>query len=174
MKYKNPLVLTVALVAAGSFWMLQDPGLYPEKIVMQVTAPNGGETFTRGQQNTINWKGGSQIVALGLVKPEASNEFDPTSLGYILGWINTKDGNGSHQPDGSYAWDGVQVCKLSFSLDPDTGCTKVQPGKYKIIAWSENAQRSMYIATGRGAHFKYPPKADRGNWDVSDLPFTIK
>lgn len=173
---KHSFVIVTSLIAIGSFWMLNNSELYPEEIVMQVIAPNGGETFTRGQQNVISWKGGSHVVAVGLTKAEASDKSDPFSLGYILGWINTKEGGGSHDPNSSYVWDGMQVCRLSFSVpsQPDPSCLRVQPGKYKIIVWSENAQGSMYISIGRGAQFKYPLKADRGNWDLSDQTFTIK
>jgi len=91
---------------------------------IQLTYPNGGETFTQGASNIIKWKGGKTKVQVGLVKPEYA-----LKDGAVEGWIFL---NGT--PDSQGTWDGKYMSYL-------TGTTQISvvPGSYKIITVSEGS-----------------------------------
>lgn len=118
-----------------------------------VVAPNGGEIFLQGPANTIRWSGGTNQVELLLVASSTVNNSDPTDL--IQGWIST-----AAAPDGSLTWDARTICDREKTV-----CSEVVPGKYKIMAVSEDEIKNLTIWNDA---FEKP-----GNWDVSDQPFTI-
>ena len=155
---------------------------------INVVSPNGGEQFKQGLANTISWKGGYRTVAVGLATPDSSTDYtiawtdgnppytgpqNNGTTGQILGFINTREGQGYYLPDSSTTWDGLKVCNFHPNLDPDTWCKDVQPGSYKIFVWSETEGGSTFIGSGTGPSGKYTKKDIPGNWDVSDQVFTI-
>lgn len=157
-------------------------------VTVVVVSPNGGEQFLQGIANTIKWKGGYRVVAVGLATPDANTNYTigwldnnpPYSgpqkngtTGSIIGFINTREGQGYYLPDSSTTWDGLKVCNYHPNLDPDQWCKDVQPGIYKIFIWSETEGGSMFIGSGTGPNGKYTTKNTTGNWDVSDQAFTI-
>jgi hypothetical protein len=138
---------------------------------IKVIFPNGGEQFVQGAVNTITWLGGNRIVAVALVKPEATITVDPDSSGMILGWINNPLEERFFPVEGSATWNGLKVCDLA--INSSSTCRTISPGNYKILTLSENADGSMYIGSGTGATFKYTKRDFHGNWDLSDQQFTI-
>ncbi|MBI2122007.1 MAG: peptidoglycan-binding protein [Candidatus Sungbacteria bacterium] len=119
---------------------------------VNVGAPNGGETYVQGLKYTLRWSGGTDRVQIILVSENAASGSDPSE--FIVGWIAT-----STVPSGSIVWDARSVCTL------DGICIKVEPGKYKILALSEDELGFLTI---------WDDIADQaGNWDVSDGAFTI-
>lgn len=114
-------------------------------------SPNGGEVFTQGGKNIIKWNGGKDIVQVGLVKKETTNNVNPV----ILGWINV-----NALPNDSLVWDGKQICGLAM-----TSCRPVTPGKYKIIVASRDNDGDFILWDS--------VNNKPGNWDVSDAPFSI-
>lgn len=117
---------------------------------INIVQPNGGEKFTQGQGNSITWTGGKDAVQVALVEDTAESSSDPSSL--IVGWINA-----NALPDSSITWDAKQVCTLTTD-----SCWGVEPGSYKILAVSENELGTITISPD-----------EKGNFDVSDQPFTI-
>lgn len=117
---------------------------------ISIVQPNGGEKFTQGQSNSISWTGGKDAVQVALVEDIAESSSDPSSL--IVGWINA-----NALPDSSTAWDAKQICTLTGD-----SCWNAEPGSYKILAVSENELGTITISPD-----------ERGNFDVSDQPFTI-
>lgn len=117
---------------------------------IKVTSPNGGETFVQGQNSYIAWSGGKNVVQIGLVRHNYTiGPDDP-----ILGWIKL-----DAKPDSYVFWDTNSVCDLQMSL-----CRPVNPGNYKIMALSQDANGNLIISYGN----KTP-----GNVDLSDAPFQI-
>lgn len=165
------IITIVISVALATGVLLAKINSMPTAGQVSVVVPNGEEVFIRGTANRISWAGGNDIVAVGLVQPEATTNFDIASAGLIVGWIFTTElEDGFYPTDGFLDWDGKEVCNLNF----ERNCKLVSPGKYKIIVWSEDANGSMYIASGKGKRGNYSPKDYRGNWDLSDKVFTIK
>lgn len=120
---------------------------------VNIVQPNGGEKFTQGQNNSISWKGGKDAVQVALAEDSAgsSGSFsDPSSL--IVGWINTNS-----LPDSLINWDAKKVCTLTGD-----SCWEVAPGSYKALAVSENELGAITINPD-----------GRGNFDISEQPFTI-
>ena len=134
-------------------------------------------------------------MAVGLATPDAdtnhaiatnlSDDYTPYSVpqkngttGMVIGFINTREGEGYYSPNSSTTWDGLKVCNYHLNLDPDTWCVDVAPGNYKIFVWSngENNQ-SKCIGSGEGPTGKYTKNTQKTNygcnWDLSDQPFTI-
>jgi len=129
--------------------------------------PPATTVFRKGEENIISWTGGHRVVALGLAKADATTDFDISSSGMIVGWINTKVGQGYHLPNSSFAWDAKQVCDMNLSSGPETNCHYVNPGDYKLLILSEDPTGSMWIATGHGKLGKYSNQIFKGNWNLS-------
>lgn len=170
-----------------------------------VVTPNGGEQFIQGAPNTIRWKDGYVSIAIGLATADAdtnhsiglASDFNgylgtndggtlPTYTatqdngytGSVIGFINTREGQGYYLPNSSTTWDGLKVCNFHLNLDPDTWCKNIQPGSYKIFVWSQGeGGQSRCIGSGNGPTGKYTTKDANYsygcNWDLSDQPFTI-
>ncbi|MBI4155957.1 MAG: hypothetical protein HY507_01860 [Candidatus Zambryskibacteria bacterium] len=135
-----------------------------------VTFPNGGETLMQFvvPTYTVTWSGGWHRIAAYLVKPEATNNSDPSKL--ILGSIGASpyevDPLGAEllATTMSLPWDGGSVA----NLDPGGDWVMwegVPPGNYKILILSENDKGEMLLWDG--------VNNKPGNWDVSDQPFTM-
>ncbi len=130
-------------------------GLKSPTSIFQVTTPNGGEVFTQGGDNTINWQGGTTNVYVGLVDASTTNNDNPIGNPYhLIGWLTT-----TGTPDGSLNWDANQVCDMG-----NLSCWAIAPGQYKILIATEDPTNLNNI------DFSIPNSA---YWDVSDAPFTI-
>src|SRR3989344_5497116 len=184
------VIVGIVLIKGEVFTSAAPKGTPTSSVKVTVASPNGGEQFRQGTANTINWKGGYGSVAVGLATPDADTnhaialpgdstpDTGPNSIGTtgkVIGFINTREGEGYYLPNSLTTWDGLRVCNYHLNLDPDTWCVDVAPGNYKIFVWSngENNQ-SKCIGSGEGPTGKYTTKNNYGcNWDVSDQPFTI-
>jgi len=121
-----------------------------------VVSPNGGETLTQGAQNSVSWQGGNGQVSVALVKANATNQGNPTSGNLLVGWVASKV-----PPSSSVLWDAKTVCDLSL-----TSCRTIAPGSYKIMAVSQDSNGNLTL-------WDYK-QSKAGNWDVSDVAFSIK
>lgn len=121
-----------------------------------VVSPNGGETFTQGQSNTISWQGGKGEVSVALVKSTATSQINLTQQNLLVGWIASKASPGSF-----LAWNAKTVCDLSM-----TSCRNVSAGSYKVMVVSQDASGNLTLWNHK--------QNTAGNLDVSDGAFTIK
>lgn len=116
-----------------------------------VLSPNGGEQFIEGQDMTIRWSGGTDLVQIGLV----DERFD-ANRERLLGWITV-----SGQPNGSVTWNGEKVCDLMMST-----CWAVKAlskGPFRIVAVSKTDLGNLCLGN----------EPDTCNNDLSDGSFTI-
>ena len=182
------LVIVLVLVTGDGRLIAKGPSTTISPVQVSVVTPNGGGYFHQGTANIITWKGGYNVVAVGLATPDADTNHTiawtdnnpPYSgpqtngaTGKIIGFINIHSGQGYYLPNSSTTWDGLRVCNFHLNLDPDTWCKDVVPGSYKIFVWSQNSDGSMFIGSGSGPSGKYTQKDNPGNWDLSDQLFTI-
>lgn len=121
-----------------------------------VVSPNGGETFTKGAQNSISWQGGNGQVSIALMKANTTNQGNPNTGNLLVGWIGSK-----LPPNSSIVWDAKTICDLSLA-----SCKTTTPGSYKIMAVSQDANGNLIIWDHK--------QGKAGNWDVSDSAFTVK
>lgn len=120
---------------------------------VNVVFPNGGENLVQGVDFTFSWTGGTNRVDIILVEESAVAGSDPGAL--IVGWIAT-----STKPDSTVNWNVKTVCSADGAV-----CTNVTPGKYKIMALSEDEVGLLTI---------WDDVANlSGNWDLSNNAFTI-
>lgn len=111
-----------------------------------IVSPNGGEAYTAGQNMTIRWSGGTDVVQIGL----AEENFER-----LLGWITM-----SGRPDGSVTWNAEKVCDLAM-----VACRSVKAlsnGPYRIVAVSKSEPGNFCVGD--------EPTC---NNDLSDGSFTI-
>ncbi len=144
-----------------------------------VIFPNGGEMLAIGQVDptyTVRWSGGWHRTAAYLVKPEATNNSDPSKL--ILGSIGAPpyevDPLGAEllAQTMSLPWDGFSVANLSpggvdayWQGSGYVNWEGVPPGQYKVLILSENDKGEMLLWDG--------VNNKPGNWDLSDRPFSV-
>ena len=161
MQVKN-IFLGFSLLA---FFILASPAFaasaYPQNSLLLIT-PNGGETFTFQDAITVQWTGGKNKVQVGLL--QESNDIPNNILpGYkLMGWIEMY-----RVPNDVYVWSAKKVCDLMGQT-----CRHITPGRYKILLVSEDNDGNFTISARvrRGETWEEL----RGNWDISDKPFTIK
>lgn len=123
---------------------------------VSVVSPNGGETLTQGIQSSVAWQGGVGQVSIALMKASMTNQGNPTTENFLIGWIGSK-----LPPNNSILWDARTTCDLSL-----TNCRNVTPGSYKIMVVSQDASGNLTM---------WDYKQNKaGNWDVSNASFTIK
>jgi hypothetical protein len=113
---------------------------------LKVMTPNGGETLTQDQNTLIRWSGGTYPVQIGVVRASFPN--DRT----VEGWIQLR-GNAND----SITWDTHRIGDLTVGGQ----WWFINPGQYKIIVVSANAQGN-YCFSGSDCVY-----------DVSDSSFTI-
>ncbi len=118
-----------------------------------VIFPNGGENLVQGVDFTLSWIGGTDRVDVVLVEEAAAVGSDPGE--FIVGWIAT-----SSAPNSTVNWNVKTVCSADGTV-----CTTVSPGRYKIMALSEDELGALTIWND--------VDNTPGNWDVSDRAFTI-
>jgi len=120
---------------------------------VQVVFPNGNENLVQGVDFTLSWTGGTDRVDIVLVEEGATQGTDPGA--FIVGWVAH-----AQSPNSTVNWNVKTVCS-----DDESVCTDVAPGKYKLMALSENELGALTIwddATNLP-----------GNWDLSNSAFII-
>jgi len=120
---------------------------------VKVVFPNGGENLVQGVDFTLSWTGGTDKVDLILVEEAAVGGSDPSE--FLVGWIAT-----STKPNSAVNWNFKTVCSADGIV-----CTDVTPGKYKIMALSEDEIGALTVWND----VENVP----GNWDLSNSAFTI-
>ncbi len=118
-----------------------------------VVFPNGGENLVQGVDFTLSWTGGTDRVDVVLVEEGATSGADPGA--FIVGWIAN-----ALSPNSTVDWNVKTVCSQD-----NTVCTDIAPGKYKLMALSEDEIGAMTIWDD----FTNLP----GNWDLSASAFTV-
>lgn len=131
----------------SSFLMTQ--AITPVRVVF----PNGGENLVQGVDFRLSWTGGTDRVDVVLVEETAVDGQDPSE--FIVGWIAT-----STKPNSTVTWNVKTVCSADGSV-----CANVAPGKYKIMALSEDEIGALTIWDDLA---NLP-----GNWDLSNSAFTV-
>ena len=120
---------------------------------VQVVFPNGGENLVQGVDFTLSWTGGTDRVDIILVEEGAVAGSDPSA--FIVGWIAT-----STKPNSTVNWNVKTVCDAAGTV-----CTPVTPGRYKMMALSEDEVGLLTIWNDA--------QDIAGNWDLSNNAFTI-
>lgn len=120
---------------------------------VQVVFPNGNENLVQGVDFTLSWTGGTDRVDIVLVEEGATQGADPGA--FIVGWIAH-----AQSPNSTVNWNVKTVCS-----DDGSVCTDVTPGKYKLMALSEDELGALMIWDDA--------TESPGNWDLSNSAFTI-
>lgn len=147
----NTLTKTITITGANS---------NSDKIT--VLSPNGGEVYKikkdavykSGNEITIKWQGGKEIVRIGLVK---SSVTDSNITDNSIAWIHTNIK--LPDPSGSLIWNGKTVCDID-----GTNCRDVY-GQYKIVAVSKSTLGNLIVKN-------IDSNGDIANYDLSDNYFT--
>lgn len=120
---------------------------------VQVVFPNGGENLVQGVDFTLSWIGGTDRVDIILVEEGAVGGADPSA--FIVGWIAT-----STKPNSTVNWNVKTVCDATGTV-----CSAITPGRYKIMALSEDEAGLLTIWND--------VENIAGNWDLSNNAFTV-
>ncbi|TSC78374.1 MAG: hypothetical protein G01um101429_834, partial [Parcubacteria group bacterium Gr01-1014_29] len=121
--------------------------------LVKMVFPNGGENLVQGVDFTLSWTGGTDRVDIILVEETATGGSDPSE--FIVGRIGA-----SQKPNSTINWNAKTVCSLDGTV-----CTDIAPGKYKIMALSEDEIGALTIWNDA--------ENISGNWDLSNSAFTV-